>query len=400
MDTIPSSRRAELESDIIAAWTAIDNGVVDQNTKTREKYWAHWSDYTAAFHKDPFLRGCTNLEKSIIVTAFAARVRTGHYGRKNQVKVQSVADALSAITKTHELAGEPSPVLQAPGTYTVPVARLVEGFRREDPPPVAQIAVPVGVPCECRRRAYLGTCPKDRAIGDLAVIAFFYLLRVGEYTITTNKNTPASPRKKTARHQRTTSKRTVQFHIGDVGFFKDGKILPRNSPLPLLLQADEATLKITNQKNGRMGQTIHHHAVPANPNCPIKALARRVHAVLSNGGTSGNLLCDYYNPTSLTWHHVTSKDMLTHVRAAITSLGLPNRGITPDLVGVHSLRAGGAMALKLQGFEDTTIMKFGRWTSLTFLQYIHNQIAHLSMDVSTKMSLPIPFTNIAAIERW
>ena len=56
------------------------------------------------------------------------------------------------------------------------------------------------------------------------------------------------------------------------------------------------------------------------------------------------------------------------------------------------------MALKLHGENDTTIKKMGRWTSLTFLEYIHNQIAHLSTDLSKKMSMPLPFLNIAAIE--
>ena len=73
-------------------------------------------------------------------------------------------------------------------------------------------------------------------------------------------------------------------------------------------------------------------------------------------------------------------------------------GIDPDLVGVHSLRAGGAMALKLHGVDDSTIMKIGRWTSMTFLMYIHNQIAHINKDLSRKMSRPLPFLNIAAIE--
>jgi hypothetical protein len=50
------------------------------------------------------------------------------------------------------------------------------------------------------------------------------------------------------------------------------------------------------------------------------------------------------------------------------------------------------MALKLTGADDTTIMKMGHWTSLTFLQYIHEQIAHLSADISTQMSTQIEFT--------
>jgi hypothetical protein len=61
-------------------------------------------------------------------------------------------------------------------------------------------------------------------------------------------------------------------------------------------------------------------------------------------------------------------------------------------------QAGGTMALKLHGYNHTNIMKMGRLTSLTFLQYIHNQIAHLSDDTSKKMSEPLPFLNIAAIK--
>lgn len=91
--------------------------------------------------------------------------------------------------------------------------------------------------------------------------------------------------------------------------------------------------------------------------------------------------------------------MIKHLRNAVIKLDMANSGITPELVGVHSFRAGGAMALKLNGASDTTIMKMGRWTSLTFLQYIHNQIAHLSKDLSTKMSKNLKFQNIAAIEK-
>ena len=88
--------------------------------------------------------------------------------------------------------------------------------------------------------------------------------------------------------------------------------------------------------------------------------------------------------------------MVAAVRDTAKTLKLHEQAIDPDLVGAHSLRAGGAMALKLHGYDDTTIMKMGRWTSLTFLQYIHNQIAHLSKDISAKMSIPLPFVNVAA----
>jgi hypothetical protein len=358
----------------MSAWTAIDNGVVAANTKSRQKYWAHWTGYCRAFDQDAYLRSCSKLQNIIIITAFAARVRTGYYGLGHQVTVQTVADALSAVSATIMLAGEQSPVYQ----------RLIEGYRRQDPPAVPQLAVPVTVPNMCLAMGYKTTDTKKQAIGDLAIMAFYYLLRVGEYTKSTRKK------------QKSNSKRTIHFKVRDIGFFKNNKILSRNNPLHILLTADSCTLKITNQKNGAMGQTIHHNAIKHKTACPVKAIARRVYHILSNGGNTSQDICDVKHNKQ--WTHVSANNMRTTIRAAVRKLKLHTSGITPNLVGVHSLRAGGAMALKLTGESDTTIMKQGRWTSLTFLQYIHNQIAHLSADLSSKMSVELNFTNIACIE--
>ena len=120
-----------------------------------------------------------------------------------------------------------------------------------------------------------------------------------------------------------------------------------------------------------MGQTIHHHAI-TQATCPVKALAHRIYHVMSHKGTSSNLLCDVWNDETQEWTQVTSKHMTKSLRLAVQTLGLHKNGIDADLVGPHSLRAGGAMALKLTGADDTTIMKMGRWSGLTFLQYIHN----------------------------
>ena len=91
-----------------------------------------------------------------------------------------------------------------------------------------------------------------QATGDLIFIAFYYLLRYGEYT---------APRY-IQRHDGTLKRatHTKQFMLGYVGFWRGGCKLPRNSPLHLLLQTTSANLKITNQKNRRMGKTIHHES--------------------------------------------------------------------------------------------------------------------------------------------
>ena len=372
-------------SDQVLAWREIAYGVTDKTTKTRKKYWEHWSGYCARFAIDPFLSNESKLQQIIILAGFAARVRTGTYGHGNQVKVQTVTEALAAISKTIELVGEQSPGYQAPNQYKLPLERLVEGFRREDPPAIPQLAVPVTVPNECQAFAEGQSDPGICATADLITIAFYYLLRVGEYT---------HPRRTKRGTQWIRTTRTKQFTVSDIGFFKDGNILPRSSPLAILLTADSATMKITNQKNGRMGQTIHHDGTDSRGG--VAALARRVHHILQNGGNDDSLICDYFkNGDCLA---VTPKHLIVMIRTAVKTLRLDTKGIDPDLVGVHSLRAGGAMALKLNDYSDTTIQKLGRWSSLTFLQYIHNQIAHLSSGIAAKMSIPLPFVNIAVIE--
>ena len=145
-----------------------------------------------------------------------------------------------------------------------------------------------------------------------------------------------------------------------------------------------------------MGDTVHHEAIsPPSPECPVKALAFRVHHILTNKGHDDTLLCSYTDENA-EWHTVTSKDIVTAVRTATTTLQLQHQAIDPNLVGAHSLRAGGATALKLAGASDIDIKKYGRWSSLTFTQYIHTQIAHLSSGVSSKMSKVVPFVNIVA----
>lgn len=96
----------------------------------------------------------------------------------------------------------------------------------------------------------LGTAPSasalEAAVGDLTLIAFYYLLRVGEYTCKSAQNN---------------SKQMVQFKVEDVTFFhyQNGRLqqLPRNAPNHLVLSAHSATLKLDNQKNGWKGVCIH-----------------------------------------------------------------------------------------------------------------------------------------------
>ena len=144
-----------------------------------------------------------------------------------------------------------------------------------------------------------------------------------------------------------------------------------------------------------MGDTIHQEALPKEAHCPIKALARRIHHILAMGGSDDTLICAFKEKKSETWQHITAQNMVDTVRLHVKVHNLTHPRLDPVLIGAHSLRAGGAMALKLNGAPDTTIMKLGRWSGLTFLMYIHTQIAHLSQGITSQMNTTIPFVNIA-----
>ena len=66
------------------------------------------------------------------------------------------------------------------------------------------------------------------------------------------------------------------------------------------------------------------------------------------------------------------------IRRAVITLGLSKNGILPGRVGSHSFWVGGTMALKFSGADRENIKKMGRWSSDTFLIYIHDQIADYS----------------------
>ena len=188
--------------------------------------------------------------------------------------------------------------------------------------------------------------------------------------------------------------RTIQFRVCDVGFWKDNTILSRRSPLEILITAISATMKIKNQKNRQTGQKLHYESTGQQG--AVAALVHRVHHILSNGGTDQQLICDVFQEEA--WILVKSSEIIVAVRTAAKALKLHDWGIDPDMIGTHSLRVGGAMALKIMGYVDSTIRKFGCWTSDTWMMYIHSQISKLYKGVTQKMSTPIDYHNIAFMD--
>ena len=260
----------------------------------------------------------------------------------------------------------------------------MDGWRKEDPPTEKKLPVEADVPeylADMGRNAF--ATPLQQAVGDLSLVAFYYLLRIGEYT---------------GKPSRNETKQTEQFKLRDVTFFKRdkrGKLrqLPRNAPAHLIMSADSATLKLDNQKNGWRGVCIHQHVNGDCYLCPVRALGRRVLHIRENGGTDDTFLSAFWEKG--TQGFVTHVHISQSLKLAAAALDYPSRkGLPIERIDTHSLRIGGANALSLSGYSDRQIMKMGRWRSATFLEYIRESLDEFSAGMSKSMQRRFEFVNV------
>ena len=262
---------------------------------------------------------------------------------------------------------------------------MLAGWKKVDPPTVKKLPIAIDIP---ELLSAVGQLPDanelDKAIGDLTIIAFYYLLRVGEYTVKGHRNN---------------TKQTVQFRVQDVTFFRrdaNGTLrqLSRLAPHADIVAADSATLKLDNQKNGWKGVCIHQETNGDPVHCPVRALGRRIVHIRQNTTDASTFLSSFFvGPTQF---DVTDKDIRASLKQAATALQYPElKGIPIGRIDTHSLRSGGANALSLAGFSDREIQKMGRWRSATFKEYIREELACFSEGMSTKMKHRFAFVNIA-----
>ena len=116
--------------------------------------------------------------------------------------------------------------------------------------------------------------------------------------------------------------------------------------------------------------------------------------ILLHKNNQDTIIGTFFTPTYPQGKGVTAAKM-NKTKNTVQMLDLDKKGLLPEHVGSHSLRTGGAMAMYLNKVDQNTIKKMGRWSSDTSVRYIHEQIAAFSSGISTQMSNPVVFQNIA-----
>jgi hypothetical protein len=207
VDGLPPGLQDSYARDFRLADEAFRAGRLAATSIARETRWRNWATYLAPMGIELYLQLTTFEQRIRSLTGFAQRVCTGYYGRGRQVQAATVTGAITAIGQMISLAIGHNPTKVIGSDKFLPALQvMIDGFAKEDPPTRKMLPVESDVPELLVEMGYSksGTA-HTRAVGDLALIAFYYLLRIGEYTVKGKHNN---------------TKQTVQFKLQDVTFYK------------------------------------------------------------------------------------------------------------------------------------------------------------------------------------
>jgi hypothetical protein len=342
-----TERRDSFYGNLGAAQEAARAGVISQTATSNDEHWNRWTEFCSDLVVDPFLSGV--VDPVHLLQVFANKYRTGEIApRGKPVKSRTVEGALRAVGQTFTSLGSLDPRLTASGHHDFRLKRQLNGYKRQDSPPKRVKPIPLIVLLNVMGLASTANTIEGLAIADMIAIAFFLLLRPGEYTAPKQDNSP--------------------FRLQDVLLtVGPNRYTGSTLPLHLIPAVTFGTFTVTNQKNGIRGHSFGL-ARSGNPSlCFLGSTLRRIRHLRENNAPPDTPLCTYY--IEGVPRFVTANNITTTLRFSVTALG-PNLGFTAKEVSARSLRSAGAMALLCAGVDTSKIKLLGRWLSDEMFKYL------------------------------
>ena len=206
------------------------------------------------------------------------------------------------------------------------------------------------------------------AIVWLLIGAIFFCMRSCEYL-----QTCKDEEKKTTRIIR----------LGDIKFKLRGKMLKHSAKN--LEKADIVMITFRFQKNDWRSQTVHIFKTNDTLLCPVKSWAKTIQRITKTVPefSDDTPVCAFWDGKRVI---LLSSDVVREkLRTVVDLMGEVVLGFSQDEAGLHSIQAGGAMAMFLLGICEIIIQRVGRWSSFAFLEYIREQVECFTAGVSQKM---------------
>ncbi len=120
-------------------------------TESRRKYWSRWKAYVAPLGVDPYLQNTAFALKARVLSGYAARVRSGYYGRGWQIRADSVSAALTAVGTVISLATGINRTKEQWSDKLIPrLAQMLYRWKKYEPPTIKKLPVEADIP-ELRR---------------------------------------------------------------------------------------------------------------------------------------------------------------------------------------------------------------------------------------------------------
>ena len=289
----------------------------------------------------------------------------------------TVRSSISFVAQTFREYDRPNPTKDEDGELGRLLSRQYRSFRNKDPSPSQQKALPICVLVELSNMTFTET---QISICQLATGGFFFAMRSCEYLLVPQAE----------------KRRTDIVRLRNIRFFKLGVEISHTNPD--LTSADSVSITFEWQKKDERMDTVTHLSTDHPNLSPPKQWALIVQRIRSYPGATDD------TPVSAVWRnsrieHISSKEMVQALQAAVESVGEDKLGIKKEDVGTHSIRSGAAMAMYLGECPVFTIMMIGRWSSDAFLRYIRKQVEQFSHSISKRMIKNQFFRHIPDVPR-
>jgi hypothetical protein len=361
---VDPSVRDNFLSDLLLAQKTVSEGVCSSRARSTITHWDKWLDFCDNMGLHPFLEAFD--DKISILQVFLRRVRIGELAASgDKIRARSAEDYVRSVAQTFLSMGSDDPRLNTAGKIDFRLQRMIAAWKRQDPPSKRVKPIPVQV---LRRIAYIASqldtsSETLKGTADMIFLAFFYLLRPGEYT-----DAPSD---------------TVPFTFNDVTLaIGDLRLDLLTASDEQLLAASTGSLTFTKQKNGVENEVIRLGRSGDPIICPVKSLARRIIHLRNNNAPPHTPLGRVF--TSKGIERITPSAISKCLKDAVRYIGF-DLGFLPEEVSARSLRAAGATALLVAKVDPDIIQLLGRWRSDEMMRYLHLSASPVMKDFARKM---------------
>jgi len=276
VENAPPAARDALRADFLLAQKTVAAGVVPSRDKEAQRAWDIWCSFCSSINANPDVSNM--VDPVTLLQAFGLRRRDERIspsGDPNRARL--VEDAIRLVCQKFPSLGSKDPRLDETGKQDFCMRRMFSAWKKEDSPPYRVEPVPMIILLRAAELAAAGNSARDEAIIDCIWMAFYFLLRSGEYANASGE----------AKH--TFRLEDVEYKIGHEHIFN-----VHLASVAQLLAATFISLTFTDQKNGIKGEKLSHVSNGQPFACPVHAITRRIthlNPTIDMVRTSQFLLC-------------------------------------------------------------------------------------------------------------